>query len=98
MVGHPATGKLFWVDVKGMAGRSGGWFVREKKALNDLFYILVSVGKDRVSDTFFVLSQDEANSLVQKHIVTHPSGSAMGVGISWLTAQPFKDRWDALPR
>jgi hypothetical protein len=33
MVGRPESGKQFWVDVKGMFGRSGGWFMHPKELL-----------------------------------------------------------------
>jgi hypothetical protein len=49
MVGYQAGEAPFWIDVKGMAGRSGGWFMSPKPELPRLFYILVSVGEDRSS-------------------------------------------------
>jgi hypothetical protein len=47
MVGRPESGKQFWVDVKGMFGHSGGWFMHPKELLPELFYILVSVSISR---------------------------------------------------
>src|SRR6266851_3517770 len=90
MVGHPESGKQFWVDVKGIAGRNGGWSARQKKILGGLFYILVSVGKDRGYDKFFILSQDETNKLIGDWRAAHPHGSTRGEGISFRKAAPFE--------
>jgi hypothetical protein len=98
MVGNPISGTVFWVDVKGIAGRIGGWSAREKSPLRGLFYILVSVDNDdRASDKFFVLSQDELNKLVADWRAAHPNGSERGEGISWKVAQPYENQWHILP-
>ena len=98
MVGNPISGKVFWIDVKGIAGHNGGWSARAKTPLPDLFYILVSVANDdRASDKFFVLSQDELNKLVDDWRAAHPNGSKRGEGISWKVAQPHENKWRILP-
>jgi hypothetical protein len=81
---------------QGIAGRNGGWSARQKKILGGLFYILVSVGKDRGHDKFFILSQDETNKLIDDWRAAHPHGSARGEGISFRKAAPFEDRWQIL--
>jgi hypothetical protein len=97
MVGDPASGKQFWVDVKGMAGRgSSGWFAREKATLDGLFYILVSVGDDRAADKFFILSQESMNSLIREYRAAHQRSNSSGDGITWAQAQPHESQWDVL--
>jgi hypothetical protein len=97
MAGHPESGKQFWVDVKGMFGRSGGWFMHPKPLLSELFYILVSIGIERSSDKFFILSQQEANGMLQDYRAAHPDWNFGGEGFSWKMAAQFEDRWQILP-
>ena len=99
MVGRPESGKQFWVDVKGMFGRSGGWFMHPKELLLgfELFYILVSVGNERSSDKFFIMSQQEANGILYDYRAAHPNWNFSGEGFSWKLVAQFEDRWQILP-
>jgi hypothetical protein len=98
MVGNPISGKVFWIDVKGRAGLTGGgWAARAKTPLPDLFYILVSVANDRASDEFFILSQADFNQQLAEWRAAHPTWSVRGEGISRSAAQAYKGRWHTLP-
>src|SRR5580658_5257821 len=66
MVGHPATGAQFWVDVKGQ-WTLNAWWGRAKPQRPNLFYILTLVDRVRRKDRFFVLDQPEFNGLVAQY-------------------------------
>src|SRR6267143_818765 len=70
MVGDPTTGEQFWIDVKGVWGKSA-WWGKPKSPRKDLFYICVSVGKNRMEDRFFIMTQLEFNALVDEYHSTH---------------------------
>lgn len=97
IVGHPITGKEFWVDVKGLASRNA-WLVAEKHELLNSFYILVFVGQSHEQDRFFIMSQAETNALVQRYKTKHPEQKPLGNtwGFNWGDPAEFENRWDQL--
>jgi len=102
VVTHLGTGKQFFVDVKGNKNKSV-WIVEleGKPTIRRLYYILVSVdgqGKDQ----FFILTQNEARRLRDKHKqerdgkgALHPSGKFAGFPFNY--PRDFKDCWKTLP-
>jgi hypothetical protein len=97
MVGHPETGRQFWVDVKGKAGRGGGWFMSPKSELPGLFYIFVTVGGNRSLDEFYILSQQRANELLFDYRAAHPDWNLKGEGFNRQMVEPFAGHWADLP-
>lgn len=95
MVGVPASGEQFWVDVKGLSSNNA-WLIKEKPNHLNLFYILVRVGDDRGGDRFFVLSQRQVNALLEKSRLAHPNDPTSGFG--WSYPAPFEGKWGILPR
>lgn len=93
MVGHPATGDQFWVDVKGLRSKNS-WWGRKKEQRSNLFYVLVLVGLHRNQDRFFVLSQREFNTLADEYKAAHPS--SLG-GFGWNEPLQFEGQWGKLP-
>jgi hypothetical protein len=89
-------GRQFWVDVKGLSGNNA-WPLSLKRAMNDLYYILVRVGESRTQDRFFILKQSEGNDLVTQYQKAHPNSSHSFPGFNWGDALPFENRWDILP-
>jgi len=72
MVGNPDTGQQFWVDVKGLSAPNS-FPIGNKKDLENLFYILVLVGKDRSQDQFFVMTQTDVKAEIKKYNDAHPN-------------------------
>ncbi len=101
MVGAP-SGTQFWVDVKGLGAQSS-WLVRPKPNRQNLFYILVCLaplgthGKERKPDRFFVLTQKQANDLINRSRKEHPGDKGTMPGFPWSYAIGFEDKWSALP-
>ncbi len=99
-VGKP-DGALFWVDVKGNSTGSD-WWLKRKASINSLYYILVRVmgptsgGAAKAADRFFILTQDQANRLVDEYLLTAKDGTK-AEGFRFRSAAPFEDRWDILP-
>jgi hypothetical protein len=95
----------FNVDVKGLYTKNF-FLLTKKETRKDLYYILAHVPKDGENE-FFILSQAEANSEVDRdidrararQIAKGGTGEKAGImpGIGWKHAQPYKDRWKELP-
>ena len=101
MVGAP-SGELFWVDVKGLSGKYD-WLVKPKGTRERLFYILVLLAplaqapNKREPDLFFVLTQNEANSLEKAYRLARPNNKTTNPGFGFKDAIPYEDRWEILP-
>jgi hypothetical protein len=94
MVWNPANNDQFLVDVKGWRGRGAGWFATEKKPHAHLYYIFVFVGDDRSSDKFFILAQQDLQSIYDAYRQEHrPDWDGRGA----VFAEPFADAWQKLP-
>ena len=94
MVGLP-DGQQFWVDVKGLSAPNA-WLIKPKPAMTALYYILVLVGRERVRDRFFILTQSECNELIRRYLEGHPTAKPIP-SFNWGDALPFENRWDILP-
>lgn len=101
MVGTP-TGRQFWIDVKGLSVKTD-WLFRPKAIHRNLFYILVHLsqlaapGKRREPDSFFILTQSEANALESAYRAARPANKTTMPGFKFVEAEPHRDRWDKLP-
>jgi hypothetical protein len=101
MVGA-ASGKMFWVDVKGLAQNSP-WLLRPKPERPELFYVLVYLTPlanqpdVRQPDRFFILTQSEANTLVSHYAKTHPGDRGTMPGFGFKDPHSSEDAWLKLP-
>ena len=101
MVGA-SSGKMFWVDVKGLAQKSP-WLLRPKANRPDLYYILVYLTplanqpNVRQPDRFFVLTQPEANTLVSNYAKAHPGDKGTMPGFGFNDPRAAEDAWHKLP-
>ncbi len=106
LAGDEATGHQFWIDVKGIAQKrrtQDAWFFTEKKPLENLFYVFVSVAlpytiNARPEDRFYVLSQQEANEINREHRSSHSTYLRMPGPSLRKEWEEFEDRWDKLRR
>jgi len=98
MVGLPALGDQFWVDVKGLSSNNA-WLIKPKAPLRNLFYILVRVGKDRTEDRFFVLSQKSTNKLLDTERAARAARGSTDrtEGFNFTSPAAFEDNWKCLP-
>ena len=90
------TGKMFKVDVKSQQGRSD-WLIKPKHSIEDLFYVLayVPVGDNR----FFVLTQEEANTLVEENHKTRKLVAKSTLNDCFRSRRfPYENAWDKLPQ
>lgn len=97
-VGKPDGTSLFWVDVKGQ-GSNNAWMIRRRSTHENLFYILVRVGKTHADDIFFVLSHQQVNELIaaQDEIGKAKGHRDIGGGFLWNAVLPFRDKWHVFP-
>jgi hypothetical protein len=101
MVGAP-TRQQFWVDVKGVASEVP-WLLKPKPEQQNLFYILVSLAPlaaastQRLPDRFLILSQKQANDLVENYRREHPKNRGTMPGFNWKDGQVYEDAWKILP-
>ena len=96
MVGSPRSGRMFWVDVKGLSSKNA-WFLKRQATRPDLFYILVLVDGAAGDDRFFILDQGEANQLVEDYIASHPGMNVVVDSFNWSDALPYENCWFTLP-
>jgi hypothetical protein len=97
MVGKPDGKSMFCVDVKGLANGKD-FLVTEKPPHENLFYVLVLVGKERGNDKFFVLNQEQFNGLIKAQRERDLArGKKPLSGFAWPAYQPFQDKWCVLP-
>jgi hypothetical protein len=95
MVGVPESGLQFWIDVKGLSSNNA-WLIKRKPDHLNLFYILVRVGEVRDKDRFFILSQPDINSLIEKYRRAHPNDPTSG--FAWNYPLKFENKWGNLPK
>jgi hypothetical protein len=97
MVGKPDGTSMFWVDVKGLANGKA-FLVKAKPPHENLFYVLVLVGKERGNDRFFVLSQEQFNGLIRGQEQSDVAkGNKPLPGFVWPAYKCFEDKWSVLP-
>jgi hypothetical protein len=101
MVGT-SDGDQFWVDVKGLSSKNA-WLLRTKQPRRNMFYILVYLAPlankpdVRKPDRFFVLTDDEARTLVEGYKAKHPNDKGTMPGFGFNDPMDFEDAWDKLP-
>jgi hypothetical protein len=97
MVVSPKLKKMFLVDVKGLYRRNP-WVLKRKFPRDNLFYVFAYVPTGQ-SNEFFVMTQKQANSLVQQELtrLKRPNDYPM-TGITWPLVLPCRDAWDVLPK
>jgi|ERR1035437_1738521 hypothetical protein len=97
MVVSPEQKEMFLVDVKGQYTK-GFWILKPKQEREKLFYILAYVPTD-ATNHFFVMTQNQANTLVQNELrrLNHPADYSVP-GFNWTLALPHKDAWQILPK
>ena len=101
-------GRLCDLEVKGLA-KQNFWLVRERKARDDLFFILVLSPRAKFNShaltlgapRFFIASSSEVMAKIaslREHTVRRgKKWNANGSGFSWRSALEFEDRWNILP-
>jgi hypothetical protein len=95
MVISPAK-KHFLIDVKGLARRNP-WLVKRKDVRPGLYYVLAFVPSDEPNQ-FFILSQRQANDLVDQHFKRPSKRRRPGWdGFAFNAPAEFKGKWDLLP-
>ena len=89
------SGEMFLVDVKGLY-RTNPWLIKRKPKNARLFYVLAFV-PTAAPNQFFVLSQQEATSLIEAELkrLGRPDNYPV-TGFVWKRAQEYKDRWDII--
>jgi hypothetical protein len=106
-----SKGESFSVQVKG-AKTQKGWYVSEPKSPHgNLYYVLVYVPDEdsgsRPSPRFFVLTEAETKSVVErdvprymeKHRVSREEAEKkVQTGVAWKDANRHPERWDKLPQ
>jgi hypothetical protein len=97
------SGKPFLVDVKGQYSPNF-WPVKPKAQRQDLFYVLAFV-PDGASNSFSILTQDEANADIEKNTKEWRERDAARAdaedrmpGVSQEFAKKNEGRWDKLPQ
>ena len=103
IVTHLESGRQFLVDVKGLSKKST-WLVEleGKPTVNNLYYILVYVDRDRKNDQFHILTQDEARHLRDDHKRQRGGKGSLNrrglfSGFPFNFPNKFEGRWDHLP-
>jgi hypothetical protein len=99
MVARQDGSPPFWVDVKGL-GADGAWLIRRRPAVTEnLYYVLVRVGRTRGDDRFFVLSHRQVGDLIaaQDEIDRAKGLRDIGGGFPWRGAAPHENAWTILP-
>jgi len=101
-------GKHFVVDVKGLYRAPNFWRVREKKKIDQLFYVFASVpcATDK-PNRFFILTQSQVNEGIRKDwkdaIARRRAKGRSGLpaditGVTWKFAEDYEGAWKALPQ
>jgi hypothetical protein len=89
----------FWVDLKGQSANNA-WLIRRRPmVLENLFYVLVRVGRTHDDYIFFILSHQQAHDLIaeQTRIDELKGRRDVGGGFLWKAAEPYRDNWTVLP-
>jgi len=102
MVRSP-TGAQFSVDVKGLYKRNF-WPGQLHEPRDSLFYVFAYVPADEANQ-FFVMTQPQVAEAIKanwdkycaKHGLDAPMGDNPFPGVEWKLAEPYLDKWDALP-
>lgn len=96
MVVSPQEKRMFLVDVKGLYRRNP-WLLKRKSQRDDLYYVLAYVPAD-TPNQFFVLTQAQANKLVEDELRRLRRANDYPVeGFVWKLALPFENAWEILP-
>ncbi len=101
------TGTHFLIDVKGQY-RKAFWIISTKEC-SGLFYVLAYVpDREPEPNQFFVLTQEEVNAEIRRHIERVKSeriGRGQSIertgnvtGLLWSFAEQYRERWDKLPK
>ena len=94
------TEKFFQVQVKGQFNKAP-WLTKKVPRAKSLYYILVYMPKqESEAPSYFIMPSEEVRKIVEaedlraKREHLRPFAS----GMPWRAAEPWKDRWDILPR
>jgi hypothetical protein len=94
------SGKHFRVEVKGQSKRNF-WLYDRVEPQDDLFYILVALGKVGEHPRFNVLSSTEAMTEYDEYKRGCPPDKSEKWkgwwGMKWQTALKYEDQWEKLP-
>lgn len=87
----------FLIDVKGLSSRTS-WLVKRKLPRRGLYYVLAFVPEGK-PNRFFILSQFQANKLVEDHFRKRPRKTKRPRWDGFYFNDPtkFEDSWDMLP-
>jgi len=97
LVVSPERKEMFLVDVKGQYTK-GFWILKPKPTREKLYYVLAYVPTEEVNQ-FFLLTQEEANTLIQSEQkrLNHPDDYSMP-GFNWTLARQYQSAWQILPK
>ncbi len=91
------NGEMFLIDVKGLY-RANPWIIKRKPVKANLFYVLAFVPAEGPNQ-FFVMSQEQANSLIQAELARLKRPDSYPVtAIVWKRVLKHKDAWHVLPK
>jgi hypothetical protein len=97
MVVSPEQKEMFLIDVKGLYSRNP-WLLKRKTARADLYYILAYVPPTPANNQFFILTQAQANQLVEAELKRLKRKEGYPVeGFVWKLALEFENAWNTLP-
>lgn len=89
--------RTFLVDAKGLY-KKNPFVIKQKATRADLYYILAFV-PDEGKNEFFVMSQEEVQRLSKAELKRLGRSEDYSMpGLSWPCVQPFKNKWDTLPK
>ena len=75
----------------------------QERVQKDLYYVLAYV-PDQSANSFFVMTHEQVDSEIENEIDRirargrSADRSTPMLGVPWRRADPYKDRWDVLPK
>jgi hypothetical protein len=97
MIVSPKRKLMSLIDVKGLYSHNP-WLLRRKAQRDDLYYVLAYVPPAPAQNQFFVLTQAQANQLVEEELKRLRRKDGYPVeGFLWKLALPFENAWNTLP-
>lgn len=97
MVVSPKLKEMFLIDVKGLY-RKNPWVLKRKPTRSNLYYVFAFVPTGEPNQ-FFVMSQKQANQLVQNELTRLKRADDYPMtGITWKLTFAHQDNWGVLPQ
>jgi hypothetical protein len=95
-------GKLIAIDVKAQRSKAF-WIISDPKVkIEGMFYVLVFIGALKSNPEYFIIPSDICLKIKRKHSKHIIKGGGTWTekvkGFNFSAAQPYKDKWDLLPK